>query len=519
MNKTVNINLAGMVFHINEDAFEILNNYLNTLKNHFKNEESADEILKDIEGRIAELFTERLNNKEAVSLTDINEVITIMGEPSQYDDEIEQEKPQEQQHKKEDLRKGKRRKVFRDEEGRMIGGVCSGMANYFDISVFWSRIIFFFLLFIMGPGAPFIYIMLWIALPSAKTTAEKLEMKGEKVNINNIEKNIKDELDNIEKKVRDFDKKMTKEVFGSKFQIFMTKCVDFFISVITGIFKFIGSCFGIFCILFGGILLFLIFSFVFSGAEILFQNHPMVEHVCSNFFNNKSATWFSLFIGIPMFAIILFGLRLVNNTKIHMNYKIGIFVLWIISLFFLLNSAEDISIEFQEEAKNTIIENIITESDTLYLSMNDVNRELAKTIPGLIPQFKVTPFEDNLIGIGMQLDVVKSKNDNFNLIKEVIARGKNKQIAKERTEEVGFEFLLEDNNLIFDDFFTISTQKWRMQELDLTLEIPVGMVVFLDHSLEDLVYDIKNQENMWDYDMLGHYWKMEKEGLSCISCE
>ena len=515
MNKTVNINLAGMVFHINDDAFEILNNYLNTLKNHFKNEESADEILKDIEGRIAELFTERLNNKEAVSLTDINEVITIMGEPSQYDDEIEQEKPQEQQHKEEDLRKGKRRKVFRDEEGRMIGGVCSGMANYFDISVFWSRIIFFFLLFIMGPGAPFIYIMLWIALPSAKTTAEKLEMKGEKVNINNIEKNIKDELNIIENKILDADKKYTKEIFGAN--SFFRKIVDFCIRVITGIFKFTGSCFGIFCILFGVILLFLIFSFAFSGAEILFQNHPMVEHVCSNFFNNKSATWLSLFIGIPIVAIILFGLWLVNNTKIHMNYKIGIFVLWIISLFFLLNSAKDISIEFQEEAKNTIIENIITESDTLYLSMNDVDRVFDNAFD--FEGFKVTPFEDNLMGIGMQLDVVKSKNDNFNLIKKATARGKNKQIAKEMTEGVGFEFLLEDDNIIFDDFFTISTQKWRMQELDLTLEIPVGMVVFLDHSLEDLIYDIKNVHNMWDYDMLGHYWKMKKEGLSCISCE
>ena len=515
MNKTVNINLAGMVFHINEDAFEILNNYLNTLKNHFKNEESADEILKDIEGRIAELFTERLNNKEAVSLTDINEVITIMGEPSQYDDEIEQEKPQEQQHKEEDLRKGKRRKVFRDEEGRMIGGVCSGMANYFDISVFWSRIIFFFLLFIMGPGAPFIYIMLWIALPSAKTTAEKLEMKGEKVNINNIEKNIKDELNIIENKILDADKKYTKEIFGAN--SFFRKIVDFCIRVITGIFKFAGSCFGIFCILFGGILLFLIFYFAFSGAEILFQNHPMVEHVCSNFFNNKSATWLSLFIGIPIVAIILFGLRLVNNTKIHMNYKIGIFILWIISLFFLLNSAKDISIEFQEEAKNTIIENIITESDTLYLSMNDVDRVFDNAFDA--NGFKVTPFEDNLMGIGMQLDIVKSKEDNLNIIKEATARGKNKQIAKEMTEGVGFEFLLEDDNLIFDDFFTISTQKWRMQELDLTLEIPVGMVIFLDHSLEDLIYDIKNVHNMWDYDMLGHYWKMEKEGLSCISCE
>ena len=496
MNKTVNINLAGIVFHIDENAFETLSNYLNALKNHFKNEESADEILKDIEGRIAELFTERLSSKEAVSLTDVNEIITIMGDPSQYDDEIEQEQSQEYQHKDEDLRQGKRRKVFRDEEDRMIGGVCSGLANYFDISVFWSRIIFLGMLFLIGPGSPFLYLMFWIALPSAKTTAEKLEMKGEKVNINNIEKNIKDELDNLEKKVRDFDKKMTKEVFGSKFQIFMTKCVDFFISVITGIFKFIGSCFGIFSIALGGFFLLIISSFLFSREAVLFQNDLLFTYVLNDsiIFSDTLATWLFLFIGIPIVAVILFGLRLVNNTKIHMNYKIGIFVLWIISLFFLGSSVKDISKEFQEEAKNTIIENIITESDTLYLSMNDVDRVFDNAFDA--KGFKVTPFEDNLIGIGMQLDIVKSKNDNFNLIKESTARGKDKHLAKQMTEGIGFEFTLEDDNLIFDDFFTISTQKWRMQELDLTLELPVGMVVFLDHSLEDLIYDIKNVHNM-----------------------
>ncbi|MDG2139520.1 MAG: hypothetical protein P8J77_04910, partial [Flavobacteriales bacterium] len=202
---------------------------------------------------------------------------------------------------------------------------------------------------------------------------------------------------------------------------------------------------------------------------------------------------------------------------IHMNYKIGIFVLWITSIFFLLNSAKDISLEFQKEAKNTIIENIITESDTLYLSMNDVNRVLDNIFD--TKGFKVTPFEDNLTGIGMQLDIVKSKNDNFNLIKEATARGKDKHLAKEMAEGIGFEFTLENDNLIFDDFFTISTQKWRMQELDITLEIPDGSVIYLDRSMEDFIYDIKNTTDTWDYDMLGHYWEMEEEGLTCISCK
>ena len=78
---------------------------------------------------------------------------------------------------------------------------------------------------------------------------------------------------------------------------------------------------------------------------------------------------------------------------------------------------------------------------------------------------------------------------------------------------------MEDDNLIFDDFFYIEEQKLRFQELNLSLKIPEGSVIYLDHSMEDLIYDIKNTTDTWDYDMLGHYWKMEKEGLTCISCE
>ena len=265
MNKTVNINLAGIVFHIDEDAFEILNNYLSSLKNHFNKEEGGDEIFKDIEGRIAELFTEKLDKKEAVSLTDVNEVITTMGNPSDYDEDfVEDEK-----ENTEDILATKRKRIFRDEEERMIGGVCSGLAHYFDINVFWFRIIFLVLLFTVGGGL-LMYIILWIAIPSAKTTAEKLEMKGEKVNISNIEKNIKDELDNLEEKVRDFDKKVTAE-YGGKAISFLQKITDLFISLIKGIFQFIGSCFGIFAVIIGGFLLFVISSAVLSNGVIFLE--------------------------------------------------------------------------------------------------------------------------------------------------------------------------------------------------------------------------------------------------------
>ena len=512
MNKTVNINLAGIVFHINEDAFEILNNYLNALKNYFKNEEGADEILKDIEGRIAELFTERLNNKDAISIADVTEVTEIMGNPSQYDDEIEQEDRQENNNQEEDIIKNKRKRIFRDADNRMIAGVCSGLAYFFGISVFWFRVIFIALLFTVG-GGPLMYIILWIAIPSAKTTAEKLEMKGEKVNINNIEKNIKDELSDLTEKVKNYDKKVTHNMIG-----FIRKITDFFTQLFVGVFKFIGSCFGMFAVLFGGILLFIISSVLLSNGEIFLELNQLFQYIFeAGTIPKNLKTGLILFIGIPIVTVILFGLKLINNTTIHSNYKVGLLCLWFVSWVLLGSSGTNIAADFKKEAKNTTTETIDLNNDTLYLSMADIDRNFDNAFDA--KGFKVSPFEEELIGIGMQLNIIQSKGSAINLVKEAIAFGKNKQTAKRNAEGVNFNFTLEDEDIIFDDFFSISEQKWRMQELDLTLEIPIGKVIYLDHSMEDLIYDIKNQENMWDYDMLGHYWKMEKEGLTCISCQ
>ena len=515
MNKTININLAGMVFHIDEDAFKILNNYLNTLKNHFKIEESSDEILKDIESRIAELFTERINKKQTISITDVKEVTAIMGNPSQYDNDVQKEDIKEK--KEEDLLKGKRKRIFRDEEGRIVGGVVSGLAYFFNINVFFCRILFLSLLFLIGPGAPFLYIMLWIALPSAKTTAEKLEMKGEKVNISNIEKNIKDELNNLEQKVRDFDKKVTAE-YGSKLINFIRKITDLFIRLFKGLFKFIGSCFGIFTIIFGGILLLIISSVLLSNGEIFLDISQLFKYIFKDgTIPYDWKTGLLLFIGIPIIAIILFALKLINNTTIHSNYKIGMFCLWLVSCILLGSSGSNIVTEYRKEAKSITAETININNDTIYLSMTDIDRNFDNIFDS--KGFKVSLFEEKLIGIGMRLDITRGNGSSINLVKEASAFGDSKQSAKRSAEKIDFNYTVEEGDLIFDDYFSISEQKWRLQELEITLEIPVGKTIYLDNSMEDLIYDLKNQENVWDYDMLGHYWKMEEEGLTCISCE
>lgn len=195
MKKTVTINLSGIIFHIDEDAYGRLNSYLNRLRKHFGRTEGNEEIIADIESRIAELLQEKLaNNKQVITIADVEEVIELMGEPYEMEEETA---PRE--------KSGRRRpkKLYRDPDNSMIAGICGGLAAYFNIDPIWFRAIFLISIFIGGTGI-LVYLIMWILVPNANTTAEKLEMRGEPVNISNIERSIRDEFDNVKDKFNDF---------------------------------------------------------------------------------------------------------------------------------------------------------------------------------------------------------------------------------------------------------------------------------------------------------------------------
>ena len=189
MNKTVNINLAGTFFHIDEDAYLKLQRYLDAIKRSFTDSQGRTEIIADIEARIAELFNERVqNDKQVIRIKEVDEVISIMGQPEDYmvDDEIFEDEPQPAFERKSSAS----RKLFRDTDNSYIGGVSSGLGHYFGIDTIWIRLAWIVLIFGMGTGF-LLYILLWILVPEAKTTAEKIMMTGEPVNISNIEKKLK----------------------------------------------------------------------------------------------------------------------------------------------------------------------------------------------------------------------------------------------------------------------------------------------------------------------------------------
>jgi phage shock protein PspC (stress-responsive transcriptional regulator) len=195
MKITVSINLGGYSFDIDEDAYSELKRYLKNLEFHFADEESSSEILSDIEARMAEILRTKLTGyKQVITMADVAEVISIMGNPEDISDN-------EGPSRKEKFSKPGTHRMYRDPDKRIIGGVCSGMGAYWDIEPWIIRIIFFALA--MGGGLGIlIYLILYVVLPEARTTAQKIEMKGDPVNIHNIKDSVKKEFDTVRKNMK-----------------------------------------------------------------------------------------------------------------------------------------------------------------------------------------------------------------------------------------------------------------------------------------------------------------------------
>ena len=200
MKKTFTINISGSVFHIEEDAYEVLQKYLINLKNHFGNSDEGKEILADIEARIAELCTSKsVDGKNLITLNMVNDVIETMGTPESFTEQTEEDEPLPGHEKS-------KKRLYRDPENRVLGGVCGGLAAYFDIDVAIMRIIFVLLTLITTGAGVLAYIILWIAVPKAVNTAQRLEMRGKKVSVKNIEKFIKEEADALKDSYNKFRK-------------------------------------------------------------------------------------------------------------------------------------------------------------------------------------------------------------------------------------------------------------------------------------------------------------------------
>ncbi len=515
MKKTVNINLGGIIFHIDEDAFEKLNSYLNSIKDHYKSEEGCEEITQDIEARIAELFQEK--NIQIISTSDVETIIITMGKPENH------ENPEEEQINaipNETIKKKKR--IYRDTENDIIGGVCSGIGAYFNIDPVIIRLLFVIALF-MGGGV-LIYLILWAIIPEAKTTAEKLQMKGEDVNAENIKKTIQKEFEALKSTIEKVDTENQKNKVKKMFQSIAT----FFFSIFAYFLKFITKFIGTILLIIGVLLSFMIVSNLFgTGESIIHINgnniHPfnlsqyfplIVEHP-----NLQGITILGvlLFIGVPIVQIIWLAVRILFSIPKQSHTTRGIMAgCWLMGIACIIYVSTKASDNFQHETYNTQIIELDVYSDTLNLELAD--NEYFNTHQKNA-SFYFDEELESLLSTDLELNIKRAKGNDFELKIKKVSKGKSQKQAKINASKINYDYALEDNMLYFDNFLSGEPkQGYRFQSAELILYIPEGKSVYLDSSLKHFIYNVDNTSYTHDKHMVNHHWKMEINGLNCTDC-
>ncbi|MFC2138686.1 PspC domain-containing protein [Bacteroidota bacterium] len=198
MKATITVNLNGLLFHIEEEAYKTLKKYLDKTAGYFKDQSESKEILNDLESRIAELLKERLGKtREVVNIEDIEYIISVLGEPEEIGTAGESTKDY---HGKKSRSTFASKRLYRDPDNKILGGVCSGIGAYFHVDPVIIRVIFLIAFLGFGFGI-IIYIILWIVIPEAITPVQKCEMRGEPINLSNIAGNVKDEFNNVKDKM------------------------------------------------------------------------------------------------------------------------------------------------------------------------------------------------------------------------------------------------------------------------------------------------------------------------------
>jgi phage shock protein PspC (stress-responsive transcriptional regulator) len=497
MKKTLTANISGIVFHIDEDAYEKLSRYLSNVRRHFTAEEGGDEILADIESRIAEMLQEKTTaSKQVVTLDDINEVISQLGDPSQFSGEETTAEPAAAFERTQ-------KRLYRDPDNKYLGGVAGGLGAFFNLDPTWLRVAFVVFTFVYGFG-PLVYIILWIVVPKARTTAEKLEMRGRKVNISNIEKSIREELHELKKNIENFSEE-TRENLKKKENrnalentlAGIGKGIGAFFRVF---FKVVGILIGVFFVFLGIFLLVGLLSSLFWGpvpvtfpyGDIhIFSLHALLELLfTSPWIVRLAITGLLLAVGIPLVTLVYAGLRLIFGFESRIRYfGLVAFMLWIAGIallsFVSVNGVRHFS------ASQSVVETHSLESASpthLYLGTDPV---MWRQFTG-INTYNV-PGNWELLWKGndhqrhgkprLRIRGTQSPEMQLTVIRE--SRGPSYLQAREYAQGIDYRFQMQDSSLVLDPVFSFEQDDpWRGQKILLELSVPNDKVVVLSDDLK-----------------------------------
>ncbi len=617
MKQVININFQGRVVPIEVSAFDLLKQYTDSLNRHFANEEGKEEIINDIESRIGELFQERLKSgSTCITDDDVNAIIKSMGRPEDFEAAEETTSSSSKTENESSnaaasapFQAGRSKRLFRNENEKVIGGVCSGLANYFGIDVVVVRIIFVILFFSFGfgllpylilwvavpstasaeiggmkkklyrdtddkiiagvcsgignyfgvnawiprvlfllpflsfvsrwghwgdfpfgftfsPGALIIYIILWLVIPEANTTTEKLEMKGEKVDMNSIKNSVMEEMKGMQQRAEKFGKEasaMAKErgqAVGADIGQMTRRSRNSFGDIIALLFKI----FAYFII--GSVVIFLVFA-LFGFGIFSIGMFPAKDFLLHSGWQNAFA-WGTLifFIAVPIIGIITWIIRRIAKVKSNRKWLRSSFAaMWILGLICFVGLLSSLFRDFR--SNNTIAE------EQVVLTNPGINK---LEITTLTPEkkyyrrqwFQLRPFdvltEDTAYVRNVRVEIVKATGDSFYVTMLRLSNGYNKNEANTLASKIDFNARQIDSSLVIDRGIAVNkTDKFRNQRVIITVHVPVGKQIRIDESIglgneiqmdgpwgDDWRIEMDDVERGWDR---GVTYTMKEDGL------
>jgi len=461
MKRVEAININGIVFSIDDDAYRNLGNYLDSLSEYFKHEQGGNEIIADIEIRIAELFAERPGGiAQVVTNEDVLHAIGTLGTL----EDITESDSEPSGEPSVDKQKKHTKRLYRNPDQSVLGGVCAGIASWLDISVIIVRIIFIIACF-YGVSI-LIYFVLWIVIPLAKTTAQKLEMQGQPINISNI-RNIKELMPAGQETINEMG-----EVFRKIAMVVLRiVCIVFGIQLfLTGIGILLSCC---------SLLLMQDFIFLHEIEWDFFSFNELLQHILSPVPYTLLMICGSLFILLTVFACLYWGVKMISGSKEKHGKMHGILaIMWFLAIptGFVTILYEAGNYKWNNETSEVIALNT---NDTIYLTLKPSPLKISNN------PLEVYYDRDNNHFYGKPNFYIRKSDDGATKLEiRKQSRGKNRLEAFNYAEDIVYEIDVNDSVIDISPYFMVVPQdKWKFQQMKIILHVPKNTVIIANKDL------------------------------------
>lgn len=488
MKITVSVNLNGQVFTIDEDAYQRLKAYLAAVSGQFASNDDRNEIISDIEGRIAELFRERISpSKQSIVTADVEWVIGIMGAPRDFN-------PGEPAgNSTSDSNQGRNtRRLYRDPDNRILGGVSSGIALWLNIDPVIVRLLFILSFFAFGP---FLYIVLWIIIPLARTSAQKLEMRGEEVTIDNIEQIIKEEFREVKHRFNNFKKKEALD----KIEFAFGHIGNNVIRLLSVFGKFVATVVLVAFVV--AMVIFVLFAVNLQPINVLSQSFSLgnadlgplkvtLETLMEPSNANLLAWGVILFVGAMLLSIIVGLGRLITGFYRFKFISAVLFLLWLAGVGFIVATVFSEGKHFRKSGSSLVSQDLaLTKDSSLVISLTGSSSVASE-------HFSWNDFE-NTFDFAWGKDgrslvcskgsityyaapyfrIEPSAGGKAYVSFDRRASGADSPDAVGNARDIAYQWNTSGGEIALAPVFSIQNKKWRHPALFITIYVPVGTSV------------------------------------------